>query len=149
MRALVMSVFLHACETWTLTAELQLRRILTRTSHGNEMLSKDPAHPIHGPCNQTSRSATGSMIQHAIGCHEDLLTTVKRRKLKWQGYVSRSPGLAKTVWLLVLFWTRLEKYGYRMTDEGFVAECKAEVSQRGMEEKIVFKMILVPWQTVD
>ena len=36
-------------------------------------------------------------IQHAIGPHEDLLTTVKRRKLQWYGHVSRSSGLAKTI----------------------------------------------------
>ena len=36
-------------------------------------------------------------IQQAIGPHEDLLTIVKRRSLKWYGHVSRSSGLAKTV----------------------------------------------------
>ena len=36
-------------------------------------------------------------IQQAIGPHEDLLTTVKRRKLQWYGRVSRSSGLAKTI----------------------------------------------------
>ena len=36
-------------------------------------------------------------IQQAIGPHEDLLTIVKRRKLHWYGYVSRSSGLAKTI----------------------------------------------------
>ena len=35
-------------------------------------------------------------IQQAIGPHEDLLTIVKRRKLKWYGHVSGSSGLAKT-----------------------------------------------------
>ena len=34
-------------------------------------------------------------IQRAIGPHEDLLTTVKRRKLQWYGHVSRSSGLAQ------------------------------------------------------
>ena len=34
--------------------------------------------------------------QQAIGPHEDLLTMVKRCKLKWYGHVSRSSGLAKT-----------------------------------------------------
>ena len=29
--------------------------------------------------------------------HEDLLTSVKRRKLKWYGHVTRSSRLAKTV----------------------------------------------------
>ena len=36
-------------------------------------------------------------IQQAIGPHEDLLTIVKRRKLKWCGYVSRSSGLVKAI----------------------------------------------------
>ena len=36
-------------------------------------------------------------IQQAIGPHEDLLTIVKRLKLKWYGHVSRSSGLAKTI----------------------------------------------------
>ena len=37
-----------------------------------------------------------AMIKQAIGPHEDL-TIVKRRKLKWYGYVFRSSGLAKTI----------------------------------------------------
>ena len=36
-------------------------------------------------------------IQQAIGPHKDLLTIVKRHKLRWNGYVSRSSGLAKTI----------------------------------------------------
>ena len=36
-------------------------------------------------------------IKKAIGPHEDLLTIVKRRKLQWNGHVSRSSGLAKTI----------------------------------------------------
>ena len=36
-------------------------------------------------------------IRQASGPYEDLLTTVKRRKLKWYGHVSRSSGLAKTI----------------------------------------------------
>ena len=36
-------------------------------------------------------------IQQAITPHADLLTIVKRRKLKWYGHVSRSSGLAKTI----------------------------------------------------
>ena len=36
-------------------------------------------------------------IQQAIRPHEDLLTIVNRRKLKWSGHVSRSSGLAKTI----------------------------------------------------
>ena len=36
-------------------------------------------------------------IQQAIGPHEDPLNIVKRRKLKWYGYVSRSSGMAETI----------------------------------------------------
>ena len=36
-------------------------------------------------------------IQQAIGPHKEILTIVKRRKLKWYGHVSRSSGLAKTI----------------------------------------------------
>ena len=36
-------------------------------------------------------------IQQAVGPHEDLLTIVKRRKLKWYGHVYRLSGLAKTI----------------------------------------------------
>ena len=36
-------------------------------------------------------------IQQATGPYEDLLTTVKRRKLQWYGNVSRSSGRAKTI----------------------------------------------------
>ena len=37
-------------------------------------------------------------IQQAIGPLEDLLTIIKRCKLKWYGHVSLSSGLAKIIW---------------------------------------------------
>ena len=40
-------------------------------------------------------------IQNAIGVHDDLLTMVKKRKLRWYGHMSRSSGMAKTL----LQWT--------------------------------------------
>ena len=36
-------------------------------------------------------------IQTAIGEYDELLTLVKKRKLRWSGHVSRSSGLAKTI----------------------------------------------------
>ena len=36
-------------------------------------------------------------IYQALGPHEDLLTTVKRRNLQWCGHVSPSTGLAKSI----------------------------------------------------
>ena len=35
-------------------------------------------------------------IRNSIGPYEDL-TSAKRRKLRWYGHVTRSPGLAKTI----------------------------------------------------
>ena len=64
------------------------------TSHGNEVLPQDTTlsykdHVI----NEDIRAK----IQQAIGPHEDLLTTVKRHKLRWYGHVSCSSILAKTI----------------------------------------------------
>ena len=36
-------------------------------------------------------------IQPAIGPHEDLMSIVKRRKLKWYEHVSHSSGVANTI----------------------------------------------------
>ena len=36
-------------------------------------------------------------VQNAIGVHDDLLTMVKKRKLRWYGHISRPSGMAKTV----------------------------------------------------
>jgi len=38
-----------------------------------------------------------TIIQQAIGTYEELLTTVRKCKLKWYGHVSRSWDLAKTI----------------------------------------------------
>ena len=44
-----------------------------------------------------SNEAVRAKIQQAIGPHEDLLTTVKRRKLLWYGHVSLSSSLSETI----------------------------------------------------
>ena len=91
MRSLVTFIFLHACESWTLTAELKksiqamemrcYRKIL-RISYENHLTNEE----------------VRAKIQRAIGPNEDLLAIVKRRKLQWYGHVSRSSGLAETIW---------------------------------------------------
>ena len=81
MSSLVTSIFLYACESWTLTAELQRNEVL-------------PQHLIQ---RHVTNEVVRAKIQRAIGPHEDPLTIVKRRKLQWYGYVSRSSGLAKTI----------------------------------------------------
>ena len=90
MCSLVTSIFLYACESWTLTAELQRRiqamevRCYRKILH---MSYKD----------HVTNEEVHAKIQQAIGPDEDLLTIVKRYKLQWHGHVSRSSGLANTI----------------------------------------------------
>ena len=44
-----------------------------------------------------TNDAVRDRIRQAIGPYDDILTTVKKRKLKWLGHVPRSSGLAKTI----------------------------------------------------
>ena len=44
-----------------------------------------------------TNDAVRDRIRQAIAPCDDILTTVKKRKLKWFGHVSRSSGLAKTI----------------------------------------------------
>ena len=76
MRSLVTSIFLYACESWTLTAELQSRiqamemrcyRKILRISYKDHLTNEE----------------VRAKIKQAIGPHEDLLTVIKRRKLQW------------------------------------------------------------------
>ena len=90
MRSLVTSIFLYACESCTLTAELQ------RKIQAMEMRCYRKILRISYKDHVTNEEVRAK-IQQAIGPHEDLLTVVKRRKLQWYGHVSRSPGLAKTI----------------------------------------------------
>ena len=90
MRSLVTSIFLYACESWTLAADLQ-RRI-----QAMEMRCYRKILHISYK-NHVTNGEVRAKIQQAIGPHEDLLAIVKRRKLQWHGHVSRLSGLAKTI----------------------------------------------------
>ena len=89
MRSLITSIFLYACESWTLTAELQ-RRI-----QAMEMRCYHKILHISYKDHVTSEEVRAK-IEQTIGPHEDLMI-VKRCKLQWYGHVSRSSGLAKTI----------------------------------------------------
>ena len=90
MCSLAMSTFLYACESWTTTADIE-RRI-----HALEMKSFRKLFGISYRDHITNEEVK-ARIGNAIGPYADLLTAVKRRKLKWYGRVTRSSGLAKTV----------------------------------------------------
>ena len=90
MRSLVTLIFLYACESCTLTAEPQ-RRILT-------MEMKCCRKILRISCkDHVTNEEVCAKIQQATGPLEDLLTIVKRRKLKWYCYISSSSDLAKTI----------------------------------------------------
>ncbi|KAK2176730.1 hypothetical protein NP493_643g00001 [Ridgeia piscesae] len=89
MRSLVMSIFLYACESWTLTADTE-RRI--------QAMEMRCIRKLHGITYRDHISTeVRNRTQQAIGPHEDLSTTVKGRKLKWYGHITRYSGLAKTI----------------------------------------------------
>ena len=88
--SLVTSIFLYACESWTLTAGLQ-RRIQAME------IRCYPKIPHISYKDHVTNEEVRAKIQQAIGPHENLLTIVKRRKLQWYGHVSRSLGPAKTI----------------------------------------------------
>ena len=81
MHSLVISTFLYACESWTLTAELQ-RRI-----QAMEMRCYRKILHISYKDHVTNEEVRAK-IRQATGPHEDLLMIVKRRKLQWHGHVS-------------------------------------------------------------
>ena len=75
MRPLVTCTFLYACESWTLTAEIQIR------IQAMEMRCYRKILHISYKDHVTNEEVRAK-IQHAIGPHDDLLTSVKRRKLQ-------------------------------------------------------------------
>ena len=83
LRSLIMSIFLYACETWTLTAETE-RKIQTM-----EMRSFRRLLGISYREHITNEEVR-NRIRQAIGLYKELLTIVKQRKLQWYGHITRS-----------------------------------------------------------
>ena len=90
MRSLVISIFLYACESWTLTAELVKR------TQAFEMRCYRRQFNISYKDHVTNEEVRRK-IQAATGEYDELLTLVKKRNLRWFCHVSRSSGLAKTI----------------------------------------------------
>ena len=90
MRYLVISIFLYACESWTLTAELEKRTQAFEIRSYRRLLNI--SYKDHVTNKEVSQK-----IQAAIGVHDELLFLVKKRKLRWFGHMSWSSGLAKTI----------------------------------------------------
>ena len=120
MRSLVTSIFLYACEPWTLTAELQ-RRI-----QAMEMRCYCKILHISYKDHVTNEEVCAK-IQQAIGPHEDLLTIVKVKGGRRQG------GQRKRWEDNIREWTGLE-----------FGKSQRAVENRGKWRKLVAKSSVAP-----
>ena len=89
LRSLVMSIFLYACETWTLTANLQKKIQAMELRCYRRLLGISYKDHI------TNEEILKTITKH-VNNYENLLTTVKKIKLRWYGHVTRTNGLSKT-----------------------------------------------------
>ena len=90
MRMLILSTFLYARESWTLTAEFKRRIQALEMRCYRRLLNISYKDHV-------TNEEVRDRIQNEIGVHDDLLTMVKKRKLRWYGHISRSSGMAKTI----------------------------------------------------
>ena len=90
LRTLVIPIFLYACESWTLNAELQRRIQAVEMRWFRRLLGISYKDHI-------TNEEVRSKITHQVSQYEDLLTTVKKRKMRWYGHVTRSNGLSKII----------------------------------------------------
>ena len=87
---LILSTFLYACESWILTAEIERRIQALEMRCYRRLLNISYKDHV-------TNEEVRNRIQNAIGVHDDLLTMVKKRKLRWYGHISRSSDMAKTI----------------------------------------------------
>ena len=79
---------MYACEIWTLTAELERKMQATEMRPFRRLLGISYRDYV---TNEEVRNT----IRHVIGPYEDLITGVRKLKLRWYGH--KSTGLAKMI----------------------------------------------------
>ena len=87
---MVIYIFLYACEIWPLTAELERKIQATEMRRFRRLLGISYRNHI---TNEEVRNT----IRHGIGPYEDLITGVRKLKLRWYGHITRSTGLVKMI----------------------------------------------------
>ena len=80
MRTLILSTFLYACESWTLTAEIERRIPALEMRCYRRLLNISYKDHV-------TNEEVRNRIQNAIGVHDDHLIMVKKRKLRWYGHI--------------------------------------------------------------
>ena len=86
MRSLVMSILLYACET----ADIERKICAMEIRCFRKLLGISCRDHI-------TNEEVKARIGNDIGPYEGLLTSVERRKLRWDGHVTRSSGLTKNI----------------------------------------------------
>ena len=134
MRSLVTSIFLYACESWTLTAELQRRiqavemrcyRKILRISYKDHVTNEE----------------VRAKIQQAIGPHEDIPTIVQRRIPQCYGHVSRSSDRARTI---LQGTVEAERRRHQGMDRPGVHQVPEGSGEQGKMEETGCEIIVVP-----
>ena len=89
-KSLVTSVLVYGCESWTLLADEEKRL------HAFDM--KSLRKLLNIPCHayKTNEYVMG-LANDLAGPIEPVIITIKKRKLKWFGHVTRHQSLAKTI----------------------------------------------------
>ena len=90
MQTLILSTFLYACESRTLTAEIERRIQALEMRCYRRLLNISYKDHV-------TNEEVRNRIQNAIGVHDGLLTMLKKQKLRWYGHLSRSSSMAKTI----------------------------------------------------
>ena len=144
MHSLVTSIFMYACKSWNLTAELQ------RSIQAMEMRCYLKILRISYKDHLTNKEVRAKS-QQAIGPHKNILTIVQRRQVKWYGHVSRSSGLAKTILQGTVKGGRRQGRQKKWWEDNIrewtdleVAKSQREMENREKWRKLVVKSSAVP-----
>ena len=146
MRSLITSISLCACESWTLTAELQRRIQAMEMGHYRKILRISYKDHV-------TNEEVHAKIQQAIRPHEDLLTIVKRCKLQRYGHVFCSSSLTKTILQGTVKGGRRRGRQRKKWEDNIrewtgaeFAKFQTAVQNRGKWRKLVGKSSVVPHQ---
>ena len=86
MRFLAFSIFLYACESWTLTAELEKTKTKTKKQAFEMRCYRRLLNILYK--DHVTNKEVRTKIQATIREYDELQTLVKKRKLRWFGHVS-------------------------------------------------------------
>ena len=143
MCSLVISIFLYACDSWTLTAKLQRRIQAMEMRYHCKILHISYKDHV-------TNEEVRAKIQQAIGPHKDLMI-IKRYKLQWYGHVSYSSGRAKTILQATVKGGRRESRQRKRWEDNIrewtgmeFAKSQRAVENRGKWRRLVVKSSVLP-----